>query len=51
MIVTSQLDAEGLLRKWRADAPELSDTSKAIIRRIVDHCEPVNFVWEDSPWA
>ena len=51
LVLTCQMDAEGLLRKWRADAPELSDTSKAIIRRIVDHCEPVNFVWEDSPWA
>ena len=50
LVLTCQTDALGLLKKWRADAPELSDTSKAIIRRIVDHCEPVNFVWEDSPW-
>jgi len=51
LIVTSQLDALGLLRKWRADAPELADTARAVVRRIVDHCEPINFVWEDSPWA
>ena len=51
LILTCQTDALGLLKKWRADAPELSDTGKAIIRRIVDFCEPINFVWEDSPWA
>ena len=50
LVLTCQMDAEGLLRKWRADAPELSDTARAIVRRIVDHCEPINFVWEDSPW-
>jgi len=51
LILTCQTDAVGLLRKWRADAPEMADTAKAIVRRIVDHCEPINFVWEDSPWA
>lgn len=51
LILTCQTDAEGLLKKWRADAPELADTAKAIIRRIVDFCEPINFVWEGSPWA
>ena len=51
LILTCQTDAEGLLRKWRADAPELADTAKAIIRRIVDHCEPINFIWGDSPWT
>ncbi len=50
LVLTCQMDADGLLRKWRADAPELADTAKAIIRRIVDFCEPINFVWEDSPW-
>lgn len=50
LVLTCQMDAEGLLRKWRADAPELADTAKAIVRRIVDHCVPINFVWEDSPW-
>ena len=50
LVLTCQMDAEGLLRKWRTDAPELADTAKAIVRRIVDHCEPINFVWEDSPW-
>jgi len=50
LILTCQTDAEGLLRKWRTDAPELADTAKAIVRRIVDHCEPINFIWEDSPW-
>jgi len=51
LILTCQTDAVGLLRKWRADAPELADTAKAIVRRITDHCTPINFVWEDSPWA
>ncbi len=50
LVLTCQMDAEGLLRKWRTDAPELADTARAIVRRIVDHCEPINFVWEDSPW-
>lgn len=50
LLLTCQTDAEGLLRKWRADAPELADTARAIVRRIVDHCEPINFVWEDTPW-
>ncbi len=50
LILTCQTDAEGLLRKWRTDAAEVADTARAIVRRIVDHCEPVNFVWGDSPW-
>lgn len=50
LILTCQTDAEGLLRKWRTDAPELSDTARAIVRRIVDFCTPINFIWEDSPW-
>ena len=50
LILTCQMDAEGLLRKWRADAPELADTARAVVRRIVDFCTPINFIWEDSPW-
>jgi DNA replication protein DnaC len=50
LVLTCQTDALGLLRKWRADAPELADTARAIVRRIVDFCTPINFVWEDSPW-
>jgi DNA replication protein DnaC len=50
LILTCQMDAEGLLRKWKADAPELADTARAVVRRIVDFCTPINFIWEDSPW-
>ena len=50
LILTCQTDAVGLMKKWRTDAPELADTAKAIVRRIVDFCTPINFIWEDSPW-
>ena len=50
LIVTCQTDGAGLLANWRAEAPELADIAKAIVRRIVDHCEPIHFVWEDSSW-
>lgn len=49
LILTSQLAGAGLLAKWRADTPELADTAAAIVRRIYDHCEPVAFVWKESP--
>ena len=50
LILTCQTDVVGLMKKWRTDAPELADTAKAIVRRIVDFCTPINFIWEDSPW-
>jgi DNA replication protein DnaC len=50
LVLTCQTDALGLLRKWRTDAPELADTARAVVRRIVDFCTPINFIWEDSPW-
>lgn len=50
LILTSQLAGLELLAKWKKDSPELADTATAIVRRIVDHCHPVHFLLEDSPW-
>lgn len=50
LYITSQVDGDTLLRKWKRESPDLDAVADAILRRIGEYCKPVRFE-KGSPLA
>ena len=42
-LITCQVPGEALVRKLAGDNPQLREVAEAIVRRIRDMCEPIDF--------